>query len=149
MWQGVKQRVFVALFSAVLLFSVTTTTNAQVSLTTKTGALVDGATYLIQVPSNWNGTLFLYSHGYVVPGSPNPAQDIGDQLTRLFMLSNGFALAGSSYAHTGWAVQEALLDQIAVLDVFNNVVGTPKRTIAWGHSLGGMITAGLIQRHPE
>src|SRR6201993_861826 len=69
MWQGVKHGVFVALFSAVLLFSVTTTTNAQVSLTTKTGALVDGATYLIQVPSNWNGTLFLYSHGYVVPGS--------------------------------------------------------------------------------
>jgi len=29
------------------------------------------------------------------------------------------------------------------------MVGTPKRTIAWGHSLGGMITAGLIQRYPD
>src|SRR5579863_7562195 len=148
MWQGVKHGVFVALFSAVLLFSVTTTTNAQVSLTTKTGALVDGATYLIQVPSNWNGTLFLYSHGYVVPGSPNPAQDVGDPVTGAFLLANGFALAGSSYAHTGWAIQEALVDQIQVLDVFDADFGKPKQTIAWGHSLGGIITAGLVQNKP-
>jgi pimeloyl-ACP methyl ester carboxylesterase len=113
------------------------------------GTLPDGATFLIEVPANWNGTLFLYSHGYVVPGMSNPAQDVGDPATRFFMLSSGFALAGSSYAHTGWAVQEALLDQIAVLDIFGKTVGAPKRTIAWGHSLGGMITAGLIQRYPE
>ena len=37
MWQGVKHGVWVALFSAVLLFSVTGTTNAQVSLTTQDG----------------------------------------------------------------------------------------------------------------
>ena len=148
MWQAVKHGVFVALFSTVLLFSVTLTTNAQVSLTTKTGALADGATYLIQVPSNWNGTLFLYSHGYVVPGSANPAQDVGDPVTGAFLLANGFALAGSSYAHTGWAIQEALVDQIQVLDVFDADFGKPKQTIAWGHSLGGIITAGLVQNNP-
>jgi pimeloyl-ACP methyl ester carboxylesterase len=114
-----------------------------------TGTLPDGATYLIEVPPNWNGTLFLYSHGYVVPGEPNPAFDAGDPLTRFFLLTNGFALAGSSYAHAGWAIQEALLDQIAVLDIFKSTVGEPKRTIAWGHSLGGIITAGLIQRNPD
>ena len=65
------------------------------------------------------------------------------------MLSSGLALAGSSYAHTGWAYEEGLLDQIAVLDIFNQAFGTPSRTIAWGHSLGGMITAGLIQRYPD
>jgi pimeloyl-ACP methyl ester carboxylesterase len=122
---------------------------AQPGVTIKTGTLPDGATYLIEVPSNWNGVLFLYSHGYVVPGSSNPAMDVGDPATRLFMLSSGFALAGSSYATTGWAVQQALPDQIAVLDVFAQTVGTPKQTIAWGHSLGGMITAGLIQRYPD
>jgi pimeloyl-ACP methyl ester carboxylesterase len=122
---------------------------AQVRVTPKTGTLADGATYLIEVPTNWNGVLFLYSHGYVIPGDPNPAQDAGDPVTRAIMLSSGFALAGSSYAHTGWAVREALHDQIAVLDIFNLLVGQPARTIAWGHSLGGMITAGLIQRHPD
>ncbi|HET9792505.1 MAG TPA: prolyl oligopeptidase family serine peptidase [Candidatus Angelobacter sp.] len=111
--------------------------------------LPDGATYLIEVPANWNGTLLLYSHGYVTPGSPNPATDVGDPATRTALLASGFALAGSSYAHTGWAIQEALLDQIAVLDIFNATVGKPDRTIAWGHSLGGIITAGLIQRNPS
>ena len=148
MLQAMKYGVFVALFSSALLFSVTTTTNAQVSLTTKTGALADGATYLIQVPSNWNGTLFLYSHGYVVPGSANPAQNVGDPATGAFLLANGFALAGSSYAHTGWAIQEALVDQIQVLDLFDADFGKPKQTIAWGHSLGGIITAGLVQNNP-
>ncbi|MBV9438123.1 MAG: prolyl oligopeptidase family serine peptidase, partial [Acidobacteria bacterium] len=114
-----------------------------------TGTLGDGSTYLIEVPPNWNKTLFLYSHGYVVPGSSNPAQDVGDPATRQFMLANGYALAGSSYATTGWAVHEALPDQIAVLDIFDAQFGKPQRTIAWGHSLGGMITAGLIQRFPD
>ncbi|HYL63866.1 MAG TPA: prolyl oligopeptidase family serine peptidase [Candidatus Methylomirabilis sp.] len=118
-------------------------------LTTSVGTLPDGATYLIEVPANWNGTLFLYSHGYVVPGSKNPAQDVGDPATRAFMLASGFALAGSSYATTGWAVHEALPDQIAVLDVFEKTFRKPAQTIAWGHSLGGMITAGLIQHFPE
>ena len=128
-----------------MLFCFVAATHAQ----TLSGSLPDGATFLIEVPANWNGTLFLYSHGYVVPGNPNPAQDIGDPATRLFMLGSGFALAGSSYATTGWAIHEALPDQIAVLDQFKSLVGAPKRTIAWGHSLGGMITAGLIQRYPD
>ncbi len=133
--------------AAVILFSVTGSAYAQV--TTHAGSLPDGATYLIEVPSPWNGTLLLYSHGYVVPGSPNPAHDVGDPATRAFLLGNGFALAGSSYATTGWAIHEALPDQIAVLDLFDNMVGQPRQTIAWGHSLGGIITAGLIQRYPE
>ena len=114
-----------------------------------TGTLPDGATYLIQVPANWNGTLFLYSHGYVVPGSPNPATDVGDPITGAAMLAQGFALAGSSYASTGWAIQQALPDQIRTLNIFDRRVGHPSRTIAWGHSLGGIITAGLIQQYPN
>ena len=113
------------------------------------GKFSDGATYVIQVPSKWNGTLLLYSHGYVVPGSSNPAEDVGDPITGAYLLANGYALGGSSYATTGWAVQQALPDQIEVLDTFKTLVGTPNRTIAWGHSLGGIITAGLVQRYPE
>jgi pimeloyl-ACP methyl ester carboxylesterase len=120
--------------------------NAAQSLT---GTLPDGATWKIEVPDNWNGTLFLYSHGYVTPGSPNPATDAGDPITAAAMLAQGFALAGSSYATTGWAIQQALPDQIATLDIFDSQIGHPKRTIAWGHSLGGIITAGLIQTFPH
>jgi pimeloyl-ACP methyl ester carboxylesterase len=136
------------LLAAVALLSFTSPA-AQAAVTTQTGTFADGAKFLIEVPSPWNGTLLLYSHGYVGPGGSNPAQDVGDPLTRAFLLANGFALAGSSYAHTGWAIQEALVDQIAVLDTFHAMFGKPKRTIAWGHSLGGIITAGLIQRNPD
>jgi dienelactone hydrolase len=145
----IARRSFLHAFTSILLFCLVSSTNSYAALTTQTGTLPDGATFLIEVPSPWNGTLLLYSHGYVVPGSPNPARDVGDPGTRAFLLANGFALAGSSYAHAGWAIQEALPDQIAVLDVFAASFGPPKRTIAWGHSLGGIITAGLIQRFPS
>jgi pimeloyl-ACP methyl ester carboxylesterase len=149
MWQHIKHTTLFIAVTTILILSIADTSRAQASLTTKTGSLSDGATYLMEVPSNWNGTLFLYSHGYVVPGSPNPATDVGDPATRAFLLANGFALAGSSYATTGWAIHEALSDQIAVLDLFDSMFGHPVATIAWGHSLGGIITAGLIQRNPK
>jgi pimeloyl-ACP methyl ester carboxylesterase len=148
MWRITKRAIFSLAFVAILFLSVASSARAQAGVTTIPGSLPDGATYLLEVPANWNGTLFLYSHGYVTPGSANPAQDVGDPVTRFFMLSSGYALAGSSYATTGWAIQQALPDQIAVLDAFHKMVGHPKRTIAWGHSLGGIITAGLIQNNP-
>jgi len=149
MWQRTKREIFLFVSVAVLILSAAGTSWGQPGVATHAGTLPDGATFLIEVPANWNGTLFLYSHGYIPPGSSNPAFDVGDPFTRSFMLANRYALAGSSYATTGWAIHEALPDQIAVLDQFQSEFGKPKRTIAWGHSLGGIITAGLIQRFPE
>jgi pimeloyl-ACP methyl ester carboxylesterase len=120
------------------------------SVSTLNGTLADGATYEIQCPAgDWNGTLYLYSHGYVVPGAANPAADAGDPVTAGWMLAHGYALAGSSYATTGWAIEQALPDQINTLNTFDQTYGKPKTTVAWGHSLGGIITAGLIQDYPS
>ena len=120
------------------------------SVTTVKGKLADGAAFKLQCPAGtWNGTLFLYSHGYVVPGRKNPAMDVGDPVTGSWLLNHGYALAGSSYATTGWAIQQALPDQINTLNSFASTFSQPTRTIAWGHSLGGIITAGLIQRYPS
>ncbi|HEX9036583.1 MAG TPA: hypothetical protein VF808_06280 [Ktedonobacterales bacterium] len=107
-----------------------------------------GAAYLLEVPDSWNGALALYSHGYVAPGSPNPARDAGDPATRGWLLGHGYALAGSSYSTTGWALQQAFADQMDVLSIFTSDFSKPTRTIAWGHSLGGIITAGLVQLNP-
>lgn len=135
-----------AVLSFLVSLLLSATASAQSHLT---GTLPDGATYVIDVPANWNKTLLLYSHGYNTPGNPNPAYNVGDSLTGYYLFTNGYALAGSSYSTTGWAVHEAFQDQIAVLDTFHGLVGTPAHTIAWGHSLGGMITAGLVQKYPD
>ena len=37
----------------------------------------------------------------------------------------------------------------STLKVFDQTYGKPHTTIAWGHSLGGIITAGLIQDYPN
>jgi pimeloyl-ACP methyl ester carboxylesterase len=113
--------------------------------TTESSGLV--SSYRIEVPQLWNGTLLLYSHGYSLERTT--AQDVSDPVTGQWLLGHGYALAGSSYASTGWAVEQAMQDQMAVLDVFDARVGHPRRTIAWGHSLGGMISAGLVQRFPS
>src|SRR6266851_5490232 len=137
--------VLVATAVAVMAGSVTAGAANPASET----ATIDGANFIIEMPATWNGTLVLYSHGYVLPGNPLTATDAGDPVTRAWLLANGYAIAGSSYSTNGWAVQAALHDQIALLDHFQDEHGNPVRTIAWGHSLGGMITAGLIQRNPE
>jgi len=142
------KRILVALVASALALC-TAPISASAAVTSHTGTLADGAAFKIEVPSNWNGTLLLYSHGYVTPGSDNPAKDVGDPLTGGFLLNAGYALAGSSYQTTGWALEQAIPDQITTLDMFDTLVGTPTRTIAWGHSLGGIITAGLLQTHPD
>ena len=124
----------------------------QLAVKSYMGTFADGATYLIEVPKNWNRTFLLWSHGYVgPPGSPNPADDGNNSFgepAHSYLLSHGYALGGSSYSSAGYVVHDALLDQIAVLDTFNSVVGHPRRTIAWGWSMGGLISAGLIQNYP-
>jgi pimeloyl-ACP methyl ester carboxylesterase len=101
------------------------------------------------VPAKYNGTFVLYSHGYVAPGQPNPAYDASNSVTADYLLARGFALGGSSYATTGWAIQQALPDQVETVSTFENLVGKPRRTLAWGDSLGGMVTAGLVQQYPQ
>jgi len=113
-----------------------------------TGA-IGAAAYEIYVPAGWNGTLFLYSHGYVAPGASNGAQAAPVDFARNWLLVHHYAAAGSSYSSTGWALEDAFQDQMALLDYFGSHVGKPKRVIAWGASLGGIITAGLVQLHPD
>ena len=109
---------------------------------------IGAAAYVIELPVDWNGTLFLYSHGYVAPGAANPASAAPDRAVAQWLLDRGYALGGSSYSSTGWAIEDALKDQIALLDHFAQAVGQPKRVVAIGGSLGGIITAGLVQDNP-
>jgi len=57
--------------------------------TTHTGSFADGATWTIEVPGHWNGTVLLFSHGLVPPGAPNPAAVATDPVTEGALLEEG------------------------------------------------------------
>ncbi|GAB3165720.1 alpha/beta hydrolase [Amycolatopsis stemonae] len=102
------------------------------------GQLPDGATWVADVPAAWNGTIILYSHGF----GPLVAQDAPDGATAAALLSEGYALVGSSYSGPSWwALESAAGDQFAALGELEARIGTAKRTIAWGTSMGGLVSA--------
>lgn len=143
-----SHRAFLVLLATAVALMAGSVTATAANPPPETGT-IDGANFIIEMPATWNGTLVLYSHGYVVPGNPLVALDAGDRVTAGWLLAGGYAIAGSSYSMNGWALQQAFHDQMALLGHFQDEHGKPARTIAWGHSLGGIITAGLIQLHPE
>ena len=112
---------------------------------------IGGARFQVQVPYPWNRTLVLFSHGYQRPGtrtSDFPA-DAPDPVSQQWLLDHGYALAASGYSQQGWAVEQAFHDQLALLDHFGGLgFGRPTRVVAWGDSMGGLITTGLVQLHP-
>ncbi|MFE7030996.1 alpha/beta hydrolase family protein [Streptomyces sp. NPDC057621] len=113
------------------------------------GTLPSGATYVMDVPAGWNGTVLLFSHGFRPRGAPNPAQNVTDAATRGLLLTDGYALIGSSYATTGWAVEHAVPDQLATLDAFTERFGAARRTLAWGQSYGGFVTTRIAEHHAD
>ena len=123
---------------------------------------IDGAAYEILMPSSWNGTLLLYSHGYRpaqpfppnfdpvnTAASPVPGWDYGEKALGEALLAKGYALAGSSYSANGWAVEEGVKAGEQLYEFFAANVGKPNRVYVWGDSLGGLITQTLSEKHPE
>ncbi|CDR17789.1 hypothetical protein [Streptomyces iranensis] len=108
-----------------------------------TGTLADGATWMADVPDRWNGTLLLFSHGF----GPTVAQDAPSDAVRTELLSEGYAMAGSSYDPHGsmWALNSAEPDQFATLDAVVAKIGTPRRTLAVGQSMGGLVNAQIAR----
>ncbi|MGF7146805.1 pimeloyl-ACP methyl ester carboxylesterase [Sphingomonas zeicaulis] len=107
------------------------------------GVLPGGAHWDAAVPANWNGTLLLYSRGYSANlGAPEAAP----KLHRQALLDAGYAIAGSDYGASGWALEQAVPAQQATAAAFAARHGKPKRVIAWGSSMGGLVTTALAER---
>lgn len=111
------------------------------------GSLANGTTWLASVPAEWNGTVLLYSHGYrpsFVPG--NPASVAPNDATKTLLLERGYALVGSSYAASGWAVPTAVDDQLDSLDAMLAETGLePDHILAYGTSMGGLVTGRIAE----
>ncbi|HEU5157337.1 MAG TPA: hypothetical protein VFU43_10095 [Streptosporangiaceae bacterium] len=134
--------------ASLALLGLVPTTAQAAPATRYDGALPNGATWIADVPANWNGTLLLYSHGYN-PSPINPPVNSPDPATAEALLARGYALAGSSYSRSGWVADTAARDQLDTLRAVSALIGRPHRAIALGTSFGGMITGQLAERDGE
>jgi len=113
---------------------------------TQSGCLPSGSTYRIEVPQNWNGVLLLSSHP--VPVAPGEPPWEADEPMIRHLVCSGYAVAGSANT-IFWPLERVFADQPSLLDVVSGLLGPPKHTIALGLSIGGIISAGALQRYPE
>jgi len=144
--------------AALVLVAATAATAAAISpaapaaaappVTSYTGSLPNGTTWKADVPANWNGTILLYSHGYLptFAGAPNLPRNAPSPESAAALLGEGYALTGSSYAAAGWALNTAPQDQLDTLAATIDAIGRrPRRVLAVGTSMGGLVTAKLAE----
>lgn len=112
-----------------------------VAATTITGEK-KGAFFTITVPDVWNGDLVIDNHGFDFDApAPNPGFSIGGAL-----LAQGYAVAASSYSQCCWALFQSQQDIQRMVDVFIAEFGEPDRVFVTGFSLGGIITAQIVEK---
>lgn len=109
---------------------------------------MDGASYRIDVPKNWNRGLVVYFHGYEPkPIVFDPKYPPGRILQEI--LNRGYAVARSGYAAGGWAVPQAATEAEALRRHFRRKYGAPRETFLMGHSMGGLLTVMSLEEDPK
>ena len=105
------------------------------------------AAYDIEVPSQWNGKLALWAHGYAGQGKVltvgPPSFGLRERL-----LNQGYAWAASSYYDNGYDVRAGVLSTRDVAELFAAKVGRPKQRIIAGVSMGGHIIGRSLEQFP-
>jgi len=105
-----------------------------------------GAGYRIEVPTDWNGELVLYAHGFRGTGLE---LTVSNPRIRQWLVTHGYAWAASSFSTNGYDVKQGVKDTHALGALFNGLVGNPVRTYFTGHSMGGHITGVAIEQYPH
>jgi hypothetical protein len=112
------------------------------AVTELTGNTDGGAFFRIVVPDAWNGGLVIWNHGFSL--SPiGPVSDLGPLAD--LQLSEGYAVAASSYQQFGWALFKTKNDLQNLYSVFAANFGEPSHIFLNGASLGGIVTAQAIE----
>jgi pimeloyl-ACP methyl ester carboxylesterase len=171
-----KSRFLAVLSSAALVATVVVATPAhaaavgpicdgKVPVQTCQGTTSDGAPFVMMVPANFNGTVALYSHGYrynidlpagMLPSAPagykvtNTPEPIpgGNPAIANYFLGNGMAIMGSGFSRQGWNLDAAVATNVELVAAFKKQFPTTNHVLAWGSSLGGIITQTLAEKYP-
>ncbi len=115
----------------------------EASVRTVEGTLPGGAQWQAVVPQDFNGTLLLYSHGYSPrKDAPEPAP----KEYRDLLLRKGYALIASDFGAGGWSLEQAVPAQREAVEAFAAREGRPRRVLAWGSSMGGLISTALAEQ---
>lgn len=109
---------------------------------------VGGSLYRLVRPTNWNGRLVLYAHGFVPNNEPVALPPEGDLLNRL-LAPQGFAVAYSSFSENGWALRDGAERTHQLLGIFSARFGRPTRVYLTGVSMGGLIAIKLSEAYPR
>ncbi|KZC36589.1 MULTISPECIES: alpha/beta hydrolase family protein [Rhodanobacter] len=118
---------------------------AESTPTVDTGVL-EGAPYRVDIPANWNGELVMQLHGFEPIGTPRTMpKPLGDEAP--LFLAAGYAVAQSSFASQGWAVDDALRDNERLRAWFGHKYGKPRRTYLVGFSMGGYVALASLEHH--
>jgi hypothetical protein len=145
---GRSLRRFGAGVVAACALALTAATPAMAASTHSTGTTSDGGGWIADVPSNWNGTLLLYSHGY---GTLSP-QDAPDPNTEAALLNAGYALTSSDYDPNGslGALGSAVSHQFQTPKVEKISPSRPTQVLAFGPPWGLISARGpAVQRPPD
>jgi len=179
---SVKSRAIALLSATALLATIVVASPAQAAavgptcdgktpIQTCVGTTSDGAAFEMRVPSNFKGTVALWSHGLgvswpvsagLLPPFPNgipvdpranvtPATVVGSTSSALAssILADGVAVMGSGFAVQGWNLDEAVKTNVELIGIFKKAFPATKKVVAWGYSAGGGITQALAEQHPE
>lgn len=104
-----------------------------------------GSGFKIEVPSNWNGSLVVWNHGF--RDASNPRLWADPPQFREWLVTNGFAWTVSSYSVNGYDVKTATQDVLELPKVFKKKHGkVTGKTYVAGESMGGHITALAIEK---
>lgn len=110
---------------------------------------INGASYLICIPDNWNQGLVMYAHGYEEIGEEIEAFEAELNEFMEIFTSRGFAFAASAYKRQGLVIKDGIEDTEALRSYFEIKYGDPELCIITGHSMGGIISLASIERYPS
>ncbi|SFR41336.1 hypothetical protein SAMN05216203_0075 [Marinobacter daqiaonensis] len=111
------------------------------------------AVYSVEFPTDWNGGVVMYTHGYAGTGSTLPVTVPGDAW-RETVLAAGYAWAASSYSANYYDVRAAIEDTNKLANEMMTYLeqdwsvqyDAPTQFLISGYSMGGHTAAAAVDR---